>query len=123
MSEKLILQPDASHPITIEREGAHVVVSAGGRTVADTRAALTLREADYPPVHYVPLSDVDASLLEATDHSSYCPYKGDASYYSITAGDGELENAVWEYRDPYAAVSEIRGHVAFYANRVQIVSD
>ncbi|HEY1778194.1 MAG TPA: DUF427 domain-containing protein [Solirubrobacteraceae bacterium] len=122
MTEKLILQPDASHPITVEREGEHVVVSVDGRTVADTHAALTLREADYPPVRYIPLADVDSSLLEATDHSSYCPYKGDCSYYSLTVGDGELENVVWEYRDPYAPVSDIRGHVAFYPNRVQITS-
>lgn len=120
MTDKLILQPDSSHPITIERNPARVIVSEGGRTIADTGAALTLREADHPPVQYIPLADVDTSLLEPTDHSSYCPYKGDCSYYSINTGADPLENAVWEYRAPYATVAEISGHVAFYADRVQI---
>jgi uncharacterized protein (DUF427 family) len=122
MTEKLVLQPDESHPITIERNPERIVVTVGGRTIADTQAALTLREADYPPVHYIPLADVERSLLEPTDHSSYCPYKGDASYYSITESEGDLENSVWEYRDPYAPVAEIRGHVAFYPDRVQIAT-
>jgi len=122
MTEKLILQPDASHPITIERNPERVVITVGGHTIADTQAALTLREADYPPVQYIPLADVEQSLLEPTDHSSYCPYKGDCSYYSIAAGEVDLENSVWEYRDPYAPVAEIRGHVAFYPDRVQIAA-
>ncbi len=109
----------SEHPITIEPNPARVLVRAGGQVVADTRRALVLREASYPAVQYVPLQDVDSSLLTPTDHASHCPYKGDASYYTI-AGAENGENAVWEYREPYDAVAEIRGHVAFYADRVEI---
>jgi uncharacterized protein (DUF427 family) len=119
---KPILQPGPDHPITIEPNPARVLVKVGDTVVADTRSALTLREASYPPVQYVPLEDVDSSLLAATDNATYCPYKGDASYYTITVGD-DGENAVWEYRDPYSPVAEIKGHVAFYANRVQLTEE
>ncbi|MCW3031795.1 MAG: hypothetical protein QOK19_1947 [Solirubrobacteraceae bacterium] len=121
-TEKPVKQPGPDHPITIEANPARVLVRVGDTIVADTRAALTLREASYPPVQYVPLEDVDSSLLTATDHATYCPYKGDASYYTIAVGEGG-ENAVWEYREPYAPVAEIKGHVAFYANRVQLTEE
>lgn len=117
---KPILQPGPDHPITVEPSSAHVVVSVDGKTVADTRSALTLREADYPPVYYVPLSDVDTSLLERTDHATYCPYKGDAGYYSIPTGGERLVNAVWTYETPYPPVAQIKDHVAFYPDRVTI---
>ena len=112
-----------SHPITIEPSSGRIVVTVAGHVVADTTSALLLREASYPPVPYIPLSDVDASLLEATDHSSYCPYKGDASYYSIPVGGERSANAIWEYRDPYAAVAQIKGHVAFYPDRVDSITE
>ncbi|HEX3910757.1 MAG TPA: DUF427 domain-containing protein [Solirubrobacteraceae bacterium] len=121
-TEKPILQPGPKHPITIESNPARVLVSAGGRTVADTTSALTLREADYPPVQYIPLADVDRSLLEPTDHTSYCPFKGDASYFNIPAGGQRSENAVWTYEAPHAAVVEIEGHVAFYPDRVDSIA-
>jgi uncharacterized protein (DUF427 family) len=121
-TEKPVRQPGPDHPITIEPNPARVLVKVGDTVLADTRGALTLREASYPPVQYVPLEDVDTSLLTATDHATYCPYKGDASYYTITVGD-EGENAVWEYRAPYAPVAEIKGHVAFYTNRVQLAEE
>ena len=120
VTEKLITEPGADHPITIESHAGRVVVSAHGRVIADTGDAALLREAGYPPVAYIPLSDVDTSLLEATDHTSYCPYKGDCSYYSIVVGDETRENAVWEYRAPYAAVAQIKDRVAFYPNKVEI---
>jgi uncharacterized protein (DUF427 family) len=119
-SERPVLTPGPDHPITIEPNPARVLVTVAGRTVADTREALTLREASYPPVQYVPLQDVDTSLLIATDHETYCPYKGDASYYTIEGAGEAGVNAVWEYRDPRPAVEPIRGHVAFYADRTQI---
>jgi uncharacterized protein (DUF427 family) len=116
---KPVIQPGRAHSITIEPNPSRVVVRAGGAVVADTIRALTLREGALPAVQYIPLADVDRSLLTSTDHATYCPFKGDASYYSITgAEDGE--DAVWEYREPHPAVAEIRGHVAFYANRVQL---
>lgn len=118
MADKPVLQPGPKHPITITPNHNRVVVTVAGRVVADTRNALTLQEASYPPVQYVPLSDVDRALLERTDTETYCPFKGDASYYSIPIGGGTSVDAVWEYREPYAAVAQIRGHVAFYPDRV-----
>ena len=118
MTEKTILLPGPDHPITIDANTGHLVVTAAGHTIADTASALTLREAAHPPVQYIPGSDVDFSLLERTDNYSYCPYKGDCSYYSIVgAGDAGI-NAVWTYENPYPAVAGIKGHVAFYADRV-----
>ena len=121
MSTKAILTPGPDHPITIEAAGAHVVVRVAGRVIADTRAALSLKEADYPPVLYIPRADADMTLLERTDHATYCPYKGDCAYYSIAAGGDRSVNAVWTYEDPYPAVAEIKDHLAFYANRVDAI--
>jgi len=109
MKEKQIKVPDSDHPISIERNPARVVVSVAGHVIADTRNALTLREADYPPVQYIPPEDVDFSQLERTDHGTYCPYKGDCSYYSVPAGGKKSVNAVWSYGDPYPAVAQIKG--------------
>lgn len=121
MADKPIMQPGPDHPIVVEPNPARVVVSVAGKVVADSQRALTLREADYPPVQYIPLADVDESLLVASDHVSYCPFKGDASYFSVPAGGERSENAVWVYREPYDAVAEIKDHVAFYPNRVDSI--
>jgi uncharacterized protein (DUF427 family) len=118
MKEKQVKLPAPDHPIAIQRNPARVVVSVAGRVVADTRNALTLREGSYPPVEYIPREDVDFSQLERTNHATYCPYKGDCSYYGIPAGGKKSVNAVWSYEDPFPAVEQIRGHVAFYADRV-----
>ena len=115
--------PGPDHPITIEPTGVRVVARVGARIVADTTRALTLREANYPPVQYIPLEDVDQTLLEDSATQTYCPYKGDASYYSIgiAADDSALmTDAVWVYREPYDAVADIAGHVAFYTDRVDV---
>ncbi len=113
--------PGPDHPITIEPAQDRVIVRLGGRIIADTQNALVLRESDYERVHYVPIADVDMSLLERTSHSTYCPYKGDASYYSIPIGGHRSENAVWVYEAPYEAVAEIKDHVAFYPDRVDAI--
>jgi uncharacterized protein (DUF427 family) len=113
--------PGPEHPITIEPAGVRVVACVGAQIVADTTRALTMREASYPPVHYIPLEDVDQTLLTASATQTYCPYKGDASYYGIAAADGERADAVWSYREPYDAVADIAGHVAFYTDRVDVV--
>jgi uncharacterized protein (DUF427 family) len=123
MKEKHIKIPGPDHPISIQRNPARVVVSVAGHVVADTRNALTLREADYSPVQYIPREDVDFSQLERTDHATYCPFKGECSYYSIPAGGKKSVNAVWTYEDPYPAVAEIRGHVAFYPNKVDEIAE
>jgi uncharacterized protein (DUF427 family) len=98
-----------------------VVVKAGGRVVADTRRALTLREASYPAVFYVPREDADMTLLSRTEHNSWCPYKGQASYYSITPGGERAVNAIWTYETPHAAVAAIKDHLAFYPDRVDSI--
>jgi uncharacterized protein (DUF427 family) len=118
MTERAKRVPGPDHPITIERNPARITVSVGGRVVADTRNALTLREASYPPVQYIPRKDVDMSLLERTQHTTYCPYKGDASYYSIPSGGAKSVNAIWTYEAAFPAVAEINEHVAFYPDRV-----
>jgi uncharacterized protein (DUF427 family) len=120
---KTMKVPGPDHPITIEPNPAHVVVKVAGRVVADTRAALTLRESAYKPVQYIPRSDVDMSLLARTDHTTYCPYKGDCAYYSIPVGGERAVNAVWSYEAPYAAVAAIKDYVAFYPNRVDAIED
>jgi uncharacterized protein (DUF427 family) len=115
--------PGPDHPITIEPFSGRVTVTSGGRKIADTSAALELREASYPPVYYVPLTDVDDATLRATETTTYCPYKGDASYYDVidAATSEAIEDAVWHYRQPYPSVSEIADHVAFYTDRVEVV--
>jgi len=123
MADKPIKQPGPDHPITIEANPARVVVSVEGAIVADTEKALTLREAGYRPVQYIPLSDVDMSLLEPADHATYCPYKGDCSYYSIPSGGEKSANAAWTYKAPYAAVNEIKDRVAFYPDRVDSIAE
>jgi uncharacterized protein (DUF427 family) len=110
--------PGPDHPITIERERNRVTVAVAGQVIADTRDALTLREASYPAVHYIPRKDVDMTQLERTSHQTYCPYKGECAYYSIPVGGERSVNAVWTYEAPYAAVSEIREYLAFYPDRV-----
>lgn len=115
-----IQQPSASHPITTERTGAHVVVrTPGGAVLADTTAAIAMQESTYPVVQYVPLADVDQALLQATSTSTYCPFKGDASYCAVTA-EPELGDVLWTYLAPYDAVAEIAGHVAFHPDRVHV---
>jgi uncharacterized protein (DUF427 family) len=121
ITAKLIKIPGPEHPITIERDLKRVVVSAAGRVIADTRDALTLREAHYPAVHYIPRKDVDMTLVARTDHSTYCPYKGDCSYFSIPLGGERSIDAVWTYETPYAAVAEIKDHLVFYPDRVDAI--
>src|ERR1700757_4062807 len=123
MKGKQIKLPGPDHPISIQHNSARVVVSVAGRVIADTRNALTLREADYPAVQYVPWKDVDLSQLKRTDHATYCPYKGDCSYYSVPAGAKKSVNAVWTYENPYPAVVQIKGHVAFYPERVDEITE
>ena len=117
------LKKYTNYPITIEGNPKRVVVTVAGRVVADTRAALTLREASYPPVQYIPRGDVDMSLLARTDHATYCPYKGDCTYYSVPIGGKESINAVWTYENPYPAVAQIKGYLAFYPDRVDEVAE
>jgi uncharacterized protein (DUF427 family) len=115
--------PNADHPITIEPSAARVRVTVAGLVVADTHHALTLRESDYPAVQYIPRSDVDMTLLARTDNQTYCPYKGDASYYSVANGGERTVNAVWTYEAPFGAVAQIKDYLAFYPDRVDAIEE
>lgn len=115
--------PGPDHPITIERNSSRVIVTLHGKVIADTREALKLQEASYPAVLYIPRKDADMTLLERTDHSTYCPYKGDCAYFSIPIGGARSVNAVWTYEHPYAAVEAIRDHLAFYPDRVDSIEE
>jgi uncharacterized protein (DUF427 family) len=123
MSHKQVKVPGPHHPISVKKNPARVVVTVAGRVIADTREALTLREAKYPPVQYIPREDADLTQLERTDHESWCPFKGDASYYSINSGGKRSVNAVWTYEEPHAAVAEIKNHLAFYPDRVDSIEE
>ncbi len=114
--------PDESHPITITKTGGRVKVSWQGQVIAETDAALSLAESTYPVVQYIPLADVKSDVLERSDHTTYCPFKGTANYFSLVSGDTRGDNAVWFYDDPYDAVAEIKGHVAFYGNVVDEIA-
>jgi uncharacterized protein (DUF427 family) len=121
MDTRTVKIPGPDHPITVEPSHGRVVVKAGGRVIADTRRALTLREASYPAVFYVPREDADMTLLSRTEHTSWCPYKGQASYYSITPGGDRAVNAIWTYETPHEAVATIKDHLAFYPDRVDSI--
>ena len=123
MTPRNIKVPGPDHQITIKGNPKRVVVTVAGKVVADTREALTLREAAYPAVQYIPRKDVDMSLLQRTDHTTYCPYKGDCAYYSIPMGGERTINAVWTYESPFSAVEAIKEHVAFYADRVDAIEE
>lgn len=121
---KQIKLPDANHPISIDADTTRVAARVGDTVIADTSAALTLREAGYPPVHYIPFDDVVPGTLRPSTSHSYCPYKGDAAYFDVVLPSGkELADAVWTYQSPYPAVDAIAGHVAFYSDRVQVLAE
>ena len=124
MTDRPVLEPTASHPITVEPTGRHVTVRVNGELVADTNDALTLQESTYPAVYYIPLRDVVAERLKASDTETYCPFKGDASYYHVVTEGGEtVDDAIWTYTKPYPAVGQIVGHVAFYPDKADVTVD
>ena len=110
--------PGPDHPITIVPSASRVRVSFGGQIIADTTRALTLKEASYPAVQYIPRADVAMNLLKRTAHASHCPYKGNASYFTVAANGKTAENAVWSYEQPFPAMAQIAGYLAFYPSRV-----
>jgi len=116
-------QPGPDHPITIAPADARVRVTFAGRTIADTKRALKLREAGYSPVFYIPRDDVTMDALTRTDHHTHCPYKGDANYFSIETSGRRADNAVWSYEQPYPAVNAIKGLLAFYPHRVDKIEE
>lgn len=120
MSDRPVLEPTDAHPITVEPTGRHVTVVVNGEVVADTDNALTLQESTYPAVQYIPKGDVVASALRDSDTETYCPFKGEASYYDVVTAEGTVEDAIWTYEAPYPAVAAIAGHLAFYADKAVV---
>jgi uncharacterized protein (DUF427 family) len=121
MTSRPVQEPTVEHPITIDPTGARVVVRVNGEVVADTHDALQLQESTYPAVQYIPLKDVVQDRLARTDTSTYCPYKGDASYFSVTTAAGTtVEDVIWTYDEPHPAVAAIAGHVAFYPDKADV---
>jgi len=118
MPEKQVKIPGPDHPVTIAPNPHRVIIWIGGRIVADSRHALTLSEAGYAPVEYLPRSDAEMTMFERSDHSTWCPYKGDCSYFHIPLGGDRAKNAIWSYETPLDAVAMIREHLAFYPDRV-----
>jgi uncharacterized protein (DUF427 family) len=114
--------PGRDHPITVQPAAEHVTVRVGERIVADTKSALLLQEAGLPPVFYIPLADLDESAIRSSGTHTYCPYKGTASYYHVVTDDATVADAIWTYPEPYDAVREIAGHVAFYPHKVEITA-
>lgn len=112
--------PGPDHPIAITPNPRRVRVTADGKAIADSTSALALKEASYPVVNYIPRADVDMTLLTRTAHTTHCPYKGDASYYSIEIDGKTIENAVWSYETPFPAMNAIKEYLAFYPNKVKI---
>jgi uncharacterized protein (DUF427 family) len=113
-----VLAGTSEHPIMITPVPHRVRVTVADRVVADTTRALSLSEASYAPVMYIPREDVDLTTFVRTDHKTRCPYKGDASYYSIRIAERIAQNAAWSYEQPIEAVAVIAGHMAFYPDRV-----
>ena len=122
-TEKPVRIPGPDHPIAITPHQGRVIVRSGGQVIADSKKALTLKEASYPPVLYIPREDANMALLSPTAHATSCPYKGDCSYFSIPAGGAGSVNAVWSYEEPYPAVAAIKEHLAFYPDRVDQIEE
>jgi uncharacterized protein (DUF427 family) len=115
---KTMKLPGLDHPITITPESRRVTVTLGGIVIADSTRALSVKEASYPAVLYIPRDDVRMDQLERTEHATYCPYKGDCAYYSIPSGGERSVNAAWTYEHPFSAVAQLASHLAFYPDRV-----
>ena len=121
MADRPVKQPTAEHPITVEPTGKHVTVRVNGELVADTHDAVTLQESTYPAVYYIPFRDVVQAVLRRSATTTYCPYKGDASYYHVmTAAGANIDDVIWTYEQPYPAVGDIAGHVAFYPDKADV---
>jgi uncharacterized protein (DUF427 family) len=123
MKDSAMKQPGPDHPITVEPNPHRVRVVLGGVIVAETTRALTLKEASMPAVQYIPREDAAMDLFEPTQRSTHCPYKGDASYFTVTAGGLVADNAVWSYEKPFDAVKGIAGHLAFYPTKVDAIEE
>jgi uncharacterized protein (DUF427 family) len=123
MTERTIKIPGPDHPISVTPNQNRVIVTLGGKVIAETTDAFTLREASYAAVQYIPRKDVDMTALSRTETHTYCPYKGEASYFSIPAGGAHSVDAIWTYETPYDSVAAIKDHLAFYPDRVDAIEE
>ena len=123
MTERSIKIPGPDHPIAIEKAGRTWRAVYNGAVIAESDDVILMRETTYPVIAYFPRKDVKMDLLARTDHHTYCPYKGEASYYSISAGGKNEDNAVWTYEEPYPAVEQIRERLAFYGAKLDAVAE
>jgi uncharacterized protein (DUF427 family) len=124
VTDRDVRKPNADHPLVITPTGRRVTVHVNSELVADTFQALTVQEANYPEVQYIPFGDLVDRLLVRTATSTYCPYKGDANYYSVKTDAGAVvEDVIWTYERPHTAASAIAGHVAFYPDRATVTVD
>ena len=112
--------PGPDHPIIVAPTKGRVVVKFGDEVIADSMDAVTLTEASYPGVQYIPRGHARMDLLRRTAQKTHCPYKGEASYYTISGSSGVAINAVWSYEEPFPHMAEIAGRLAFYPDKVQI---
>ena len=115
--------PNAGHPISVDDNPHRIRVVLGGFIIAETTEALTLREAALPAVQYIPRKDVRMDQLDRTNHRSHCPYKGDATYFTASAGGMVVENAAWTYETPFDSVGRIAGYLAFYPQKVDAIEE
>ncbi len=113
--------PGHAHTISIEKNPNRVKISFNGTVIADTQKALVLKEGPLPPANYIPREDVQMARLQRTELSTHCPFKGDASYYSVVVDGQTAENAVWTYEDPIKAVAAIKNHVSFYKEKMDVI--
>ena len=123
MSNRPILQPGPDHPITIESHQGPITVRAGDHVIAATDRALVLKEASYPPVYYLPRGDARMDLLALSTTTSWCPYKGEASYFSVPSLGVRGVDAVWTYEHPSAPAAMVADHLAFFPDRVSIENE
>ena len=121
MTDPRIKVPGPDHPITLVRNTSRVLIRAAGRQIGETGDALTLHESTYLPVHYIPRGDLDMNLLTRTATRTLCPYKGEASYFTLAVGDEVHQDAAWSYETPYPAVGPVAGHIAFYPGHAEII--
>ena len=111
------------HTIRTELSDQRIVVKHGSHIVGVSDRALVLHEASYKPVIYIPREDVDIALLERSARTSWCPFKGEASYFGLRINDELINDAVWSYEDPFVEVGDIKDFVAFYEDKVTTITD
>jgi uncharacterized protein (DUF427 family) len=113
---------DPAHRVELTPGPANLIVTFAGRSIVETSDAITVQETGYPPVYYVPRSALREARLEKTSRTSHCPFKGEASYFTLRLGDEVATDAVWSYERPYDEVAPLAGYLAFYPDKVDSIA-